>query len=610
MALNKTLKDYIKTIFYTNGNEKITGQTSQDGLVNLIDKLGDPECKGMATPTTNPGTATDGTAQWYFASTPGYYIHFGFSVLANQICRLYYNHGTNSWVKEVIATLSSGGGSYTHPIYDPFDINTIGGEVITEIITDAIGSVQHVGTRQLSPDDIGAAYEDHTHDYDNYQAWALAVDSSAAVLIYKNGSNSNYQGVRFKAGSAIQLNQATGIDKFRELTIENTKPFDQFNIKIGGTQAFAILNLEALNLIAGSNITLTPNSGNKSVTISANTGDNYEAWSFDINGYGSVLIYKNASGSIYQGVRLLAGDGINIVASSSADKFAVATIENTKPFDQFNIKVNGTQAFAILNLEALNLIAGSNVTITPNAGNKSVTISAASGSARTYKRAVLIESDFYTATAYAVPGIVGAAISSGTVSGASVDGKHPGTVILKDSTTANGGYQYMTELYAFLLNTTNTDYIVHYEATLIFKMTTVTATTILRFGFFNSDSVGTEPTYGYYMETVCNGSTFNCKLRCYNSSLINSVDGTVNLSANTWYRAVLTIGRDSLGIYAKLIIYDESGVVLTSTGLYQLPQLSAVCGFGVQAGETTTSATANLVYLDYIKLDGLIELTR
>ena len=503
MALNKTLKDYIKTIFYTNGNEKITGQTSQDGLVNLIDKLGAPECKGMATPTTNPGTATDGTAQWYFASTPGYYIHFGFSVLANQICRLYYNHGTNSWVKEVIATLSSGGGSYTHPIYDPFDINTIGGEVITEIITDAIGSVQHVGTRQLVPDDIGAAYEDHTHDYDNYQAWALAVDSSAAVLIYKNGSNSNYQGVRFKAGTAIQINQANGSDKFRELTIENTRPFDQFNIK-----------------------------------------------------------------------------------------------------------VNGTQAFAVLNLEALNLIAGSNVTITPNAGNKSVTISAASGSARTYKRAVLIESDFYTATAYAVPGIVGAAISSGTVSGASVDGKHPGTVILKDSTTANGGYQYMTELYAFLLNTTNTDYIVHYEATLIFKMTTVTATTILRFGFFNSANVGETPTYGYYMETVCNGSTFNCKLLCYNSSFINSVDGIVNLSANTWYRAVLTIGRDSLGIYAKLIIYDESGVVLTSTGLYQLPQLSAVCGFGVQAGETTTSATANLVYLDYIKLDGLIELTR
>ena len=169
MALNKTLKDYIKTIFYTNGNEKITGQTSQDGLVNLIDTLGAPECKGMATPTTNPGTATNGTAQWYFAVTPGYYIHFGFSVLANQICRLYYNHGTNSWVKEVIATVNN----------------------------------------DESP---------------GMQTWDIDVAGST-VQIYGTEIDELYNKLKLIAGESIEISASSGTGKDLNVTINNTAPF-------------------------------------------------------------------------------------------------------------------------------------------------------------------------------------------------------------------------------------------------------------------------------------------------------------------------------------------------------------------------------------------------
>lgn len=111
MSALKTIKDYIKTIFYTNGAEEITGQTSQDGLINLIDAVGAAQFKGLATPSTNPGTALNGQHQFYISSTPGYYIHFGFSILANELVALMYNHSINAWEKKLLATLSSGGGS-------------------------------------------------------------------------------------------------------------------------------------------------------------------------------------------------------------------------------------------------------------------------------------------------------------------------------------------------------------------------------------------------------------------------------------------------------------------------------------------------------------------
>lgn len=92
------LKAFVANLIYDNGINAITGNIHQGVLNGVIDELGKLRFKGVATPSTNPGSI-DGYAI-YFASEPGIYTNFSNLIVNNdEIAVLKYDDG---WTKEQI----------------------------------------------------------------------------------------------------------------------------------------------------------------------------------------------------------------------------------------------------------------------------------------------------------------------------------------------------------------------------------------------------------------------------------------------------------------------------------------------------------------------------
>lgn len=84
MANYGSLKSAIQAVITQNGNNEITGPILQNALLAMINALGDGyQFKGVAIPTTNPGTPDQRV--FYLAFTPGQYWNFNISLEVGQI---------------------------------------------------------------------------------------------------------------------------------------------------------------------------------------------------------------------------------------------------------------------------------------------------------------------------------------------------------------------------------------------------------------------------------------------------------------------------------------------------------------------------------------------
>lgn len=201
------------------------------------------------------------------------------------------------------------------------------------------------------------------------------------------------------------------------------------NVKVGSTTVAADAKTDTLELVAGSNVTLTPDATNDKVTIAA-TDTTYSEATTSANGLMSsgdktklngiatgAEVNQNAFSNVKVGsttvaadsktdtLELVAGSNITLTPDATNDKVTIAATDTTysnattsaaglmSSSDKTkldgvatgaevnqnafsNVKVGGTTVAADSKTDTLELVAGSNVTLTPDSTNDKVTIAA------------------------------------------------------------------------------------------------------------------------------------------------------------------------------------------------------------------------------------------
>ena len=143
------------------------------------------------------------------------------------------------------------------------------------------------------------------------------------------------------------------------------------NVKVGSTTVVADSKTDTLELVAGTNITLTPDATNDKVTIATSAEVNQNAFS-NVK-VGSTTV---AADSKTDTLELEAGTNITLTPDATNDKVTIATSAEVNQNAFSNVKVGSTTVAADSKTDTLELVAGSNITITPDATNDKITIAA------------------------------------------------------------------------------------------------------------------------------------------------------------------------------------------------------------------------------------------
>jgi hypothetical protein len=144
------------------------------------------------------------------------------------------------------------------------------------------------------------------------------------------------------------------------------------NVKVGATTIAADSKTDTLELVAGANISLTPDAANDKVTIAV-TGVAQATHTHAISDVTGLQAALDGKASTATATTTTAG---LMSASDKAklDGIAAGAQVNQNAFS--NVKVGATTVAADNPTDTLELVAGSNVTITPDATNDKITIAA------------------------------------------------------------------------------------------------------------------------------------------------------------------------------------------------------------------------------------------
>jgi hypothetical protein len=203
----------------------------------------------------------------------------------------------------------------------------------------------------------------------------------------------------------------------------------------------------------------------------------------------------------------------------------------------------------------------------------------------------IIEEDFVTGALTSNDHMIGAAVSSGTSLGVAAQKQHPGIFYIRDSTTNNGAYYYWTSATHLSLSGNE-------KATFIFQNKGVRTTASTRMGFFDNFAIQTAPTDGCWF----NFSTGRIQGSCKNNAgpTLTATRYTLNLS--TWYKGIIQVNPSATSVLFS--IYSNKTKLLWNASIEgNIPTaLGRDTGFGIIAGETTTDAAADIVWIDYLSL--------
>ena len=174
---------------------------------------------------------------------------------------------------------------------------------------------------------------------------ATTVTSDANGVITVNSTNTTYSAATQSASGLMTASDKTKLDGIATGAEVNQNAFS--NVTVGSTTIAADGKTDTLTIVAGSNITLTPDATNDKLTIAA-TDTTYSAAT------------QSAAGLM------------SAADKTKLDGIATGAEVNQNAFS--NVVVGSTTIAADGKTDTLTLTAGSNVTLTPDATNDKVTI--------------------------------------------------------------------------------------------------------------------------------------------------------------------------------------------------------------------------------------------
>jgi len=201
-------------------------------------------------------------------------------------------------------------------------------------------------------------------------------------------------------------------------------------------------------------------------------------------------------------------------------------------------------------------------------------------------------SEFYDPSTNAIPGFLGAAISSGTVGAVATTANHPGVIYMRDSTTAAGGYRY---------GCTGTQLIGGGETfEVVFQPVGVRTTQGAKIGWADTTAANTLPVDGIWFNISGTGAAITLRGATSSNSVRSYTGTTYTPTTATWYRG--TIGVNTAGTLVTYTIYNEAGASQwTDTVAANIPtgagRDTSPC---INVAESTTDAAANILVLDYV----------
>lgn len=325
-----------------------------------------------------------------------------------------------------------------------------------------------------------------------------------------------------------------------------------------------------------------------------NSGPSSSADLLQIQKNGSLTAKINSSGEITAPKVIISGATATDVLIANGTTAGIKTINGLSVFGTGNLIVSGTASGANLSYTAsstnglVNSDTGLSATIPLSDGVNAGLMSPLDYS-KLYSREknVFYDTDFLSATNN--PPFTAAAITSGTnvANIVNMTGDHPGVVRMTSSTTANGGYRWMTDLTSMRFKGGET-------FTAVISPLNF-ATTTVRIGFHDATTI-TAPVDGAYLEYSNSGVL---TLKTANNSTVTTSPTIATLSLNTWYKLKITVNSNATSILGEL--FDASGTLISSqSNTTNIPTASGrEFGAGVIATESTVTATT-MLDLDYL----------
>lgn len=198
--------------------------------------------------------------------------------------------------------------------------------------------------------------------------------------------------------------------------------------------------------------------------------------------------------------------------------------------------------------------------------------------------------EFLSAATTANAPFVGASVSSGTSAANQTNqlANRPGVIRLTSSTTANGGYRWVTDASPWLIK--GNEYFECAIAPVNFSTTT------FRAGLLDN-STSADVTDGIYFEYSTNGAIV---LKTASNGTRSTSAAITTLSLNTWYKLVIVVNANATNCSGFVYNGSNGALIGSATISTNIPTSAGRwTGAGIIATESTTTATA-MLDLDYL----------